>query len=213
MRFQTAQQAFEYYYQEIFYNGEFLDNTKFIQNIGFYIEDPLNNQINTPWRKWKPDYAQYEWEWYLSGNRSVSEIKKRAKIWDKMHNGNDIVNSNYGYQWNRNNQLDYIIKELTEKPTSRRAVLTIYDGKEHGIHQYDTPCTLTIMFDLFDNKLNMSVTMRSNDLWFGFCNDQYCFSKLQELVAIRLNKPIGLYYHFAHNLHLYDIHFKNDKRI
>ena len=29
----------------------------------------------------------------------------------------------------------------------------------------------------------MCVVMRSNDLWFGFCNDQYCFSKLQELVA------------------------------
>ncbi len=50
----------------------------------------------------------------------------------------------------------------------------------------------------------MCVTMRSNDLWYGFCNDQYQFSKLQELVAEKLDIPMGTYYHFAHNLHLYN---------
>ena len=49
----------------------------------------------------------------------------------------------------------------------------------------------------------MCVVMRSNDLWYGFCNDQYCFSKLQELVSKRTEYEMGTYYHFAHNLHLY----------
>ena len=46
--------------------------------------------------------------------------------------------------------------------------------------------------------------MRSNDLWFGFCNDQYCFSQLQQLVADETDYEIGTYFHFAHNLHLYE---------
>jgi len=50
----------------------------------------------------------------------------------------------------------------------------------------------------------MSVVMRSNDLWYGFCNDQYCFSKLQELVSERTGYDVGTYYHFAHNLHIYN---------
>ena len=50
----------------------------------------------------------------------------------------------------------------------------------------------------------MCVTMRSNDLWFGFCNDQYCFSELQKLVAEKTGYEVGSYYHFAHNLHLYE---------
>jgi thymidylate synthase len=124
-----------------------------------------------------------------------------------MHNGDNLVNSNYGYQWSRNNQLEFIIDELTQNPNSRRAVITIYDGKDHGLHSLDTPCTLNIVFNITDDKLNMSVLMRSNDLWFGFCNDQYCFSKLQELIALKLNLEIGWYYHFANNLHLYDKHF------
>ena len=71
-------------------------------------------------------------------------------------------------------------------------------------YKYDTPCTYAVQFTVVDNKLDMCVTMRSNDLWFGFCNDQYCFSKLQEMVSERTGYEIGTYYHFAHNLHLYE---------
>jgi thymidylate synthase len=207
MEFINAQEAFEFYYNHILEFGKPLNNTKFIQNEGFYILNPIDNKINTDFRNWKNSYAELEWQWYLSKNRDVSEIKKQAKIWDKMHNGDNLVNSNYGYQWSRNNQLEFVIDELTKNPNSRRAVVTIYDGKDHELHSFDTPCTLNIVFNITNDKLNMSVLMRSNDLWFGFCNDQYCFSKLQELVALKLNLEIGWYYHFANNLHLYDKHF------
>ena len=76
------------------------------------------------------------------------------------------------------------------------------------MHSFDTPCTLNIVFNITNNKLNMSVQMRSNDLWYGFCNDQYCFSKLQELVATTLHKEVGWYHHFVNNLHLYEKHLK-----
>ena len=207
MKFNNAQEAFEFYYNHILEHGKTQNNTKFIQNVGFYLMNPTENKINTDFRNWKNSYAELEWDWYLSKNRDVSEIKKQAKIWDKMHNGDNIVNSNYGYQWSRNSQLEFIIDELTKNPNSRRAVITIYDGKDHSLHSLDTPCTLNIVFNITNDKLNMSVLMRSNDLWFGFCNDQYCFSKLQELVASKLKLEIGWYYHFANNLHLYDKHF------
>lgn len=207
MKFKNAQSAFEYYYKILNEEGFVVDNTKCLYNIGFYIDNPMDNKIYTDFRKWKSSYAELEWQWYLSENRNVSEIKKHAKIWDKMHNGDNIVNSNYGYQWNRNGQLDYIIEELTRNKNSRRAVLTIYDGKDHKIHQFDTPCTLNIVFNITNNKLNMSVLMRSNDLWFGFCNDQFCFSMLQKLVSDRLGIEIGWYYHFVNNLHIYERHY------
>ena len=71
-------------------------------------------------------------------------------------------------------------------------------------YDYDTPCTYAIQFTVVNNRLNMCVTMRSNDLWYGFCNDQYCFSQLQKLVADETDYDMGSYYHFAHNLHLYE---------
>jgi len=211
-KFDNAEKAFEYYYFLINHLGLEVGNTKMLHNIGFEISNPVDNDIKTPWRKFNKQYADYEFNWYLSKNRSVENIKQKAKIWDTMHNGDNIVNSNYGWQWSRNNQLDYVISELERDNNSRRAVITIYDGKEHDQYKYDTPCTLSIVFCIQNNKLCMTVTMRSNDLVFGFCNDQYCFSNLQKMVALRLKKEVGWYYHFAQNLHIYEKHFKLHER-
>ena len=114
------------------------------------------------------------------------------------------VNSNYGWQWQRNQQLDNVIKLLKTLPETRQAAISIYDAKEYDKYAYDTPCTYAVQFTILHDKLDMSVLMRSNDLWYGFCNDQYQFSNLQMLVAHELNIPVGIYYHYAHNLHLYD---------
>ena len=129
---------------------------------------------------------------------------KVPEIWKRMANDEGYVNSNYGYQWQRNDQLDKVIELLKSNPRTRQATISIYDGKEIDKYEFDTPCTYAIQFTIQAQHLNMCVTMRSNDLWYGFCNDQYCFSKLQELVAVETGLLIGNYYHFAHNLHLYD---------
>lgn len=210
-KFQTATDAFEKLFFEIQHTGVLTNvGTKALYNIGFSIENPIERIITTPWRKFSTKYAEKEYEWYLSGDRSVEEIKKYAKIWDKMHNGNNIVNSNYGWQWMRENQLDKCIEQLKKNKDTRQSWFTIFDGKEKDMYEFDTPCTLSVGFDIKPhiNKLDMTVLMRSNDLVFGFCNDQYCWTKLQETIANELNIPIGSYYHFAHDLHIYERHYK-----
>lgn len=207
-RFKTSTEAFEYLYCLVLHFGENFDNTKALFNIGIKLENPCENEIKTKWRKWSKSYAQYEWEWYLSKNRSVAEIKKRAPLWDKMHSGDNLVWSNYGWQWNRNDQINYVINELKRNKESRKACISIYDGKEHENYKFDTPCTLSIHFQIIDNKLNMTVNMRSNDLIYGFCNDQYCFSNLLKLIANELRIETGWYYHFCSNLHIYNHQLK-----
>lgn len=207
----NAQTAFEDLYNMIMkYGIDTNIGTKACYNVGFYLNNPKDRNINTPWRKWNHKYAEREWQWYLSQNRSVEEIKKYAPIWDKMHGGDNIVNSNYGWQWGRNNQLDKVIEQLKKDKDTRRAWISIFDGKEKDQYEFDTPCTLGIGFDICpftDDELDMTVIMRSNDLVYGFCNDQYCFSKLQELVAHELGLRVGNYFHFAHDLHIYEKHF------
>lgn len=209
--FLNAQKAFECIYNQIIrYGYDTQIGTKALYDVGFYIKRPLDNNIKTQWRKWNPKYAEREWQWYLSQNRSVEELKKHAPVWDKMHGGNNIVNSNYGWQWGRSNQLDKTIEQLKKDKNTRQAWISIFDGKEKNQYQYDTPCTLAVGFSVHpcaDNELNMTVLMRSNDLVYGFCNDQYCFSKLQELVAAELGMEVGTYYHFAHDMHIYKKHF------
>jgi len=206
-KFRNANEAFEYWYQCIEHYGTDFAGTKALFNIGFEMTHPHERSIKHDWRKWRYDYATAEWEWYLSEDRNINKLGelygKVPEIWKIMADDHGNVNSNYGYQWARNSQLDYVIDKIRRNPDTRQATISIYDGKEHSLYERDTPCTYAIQFTAVDNKLNMCVTMRSNDLWFGFCNDQYCFSQLQELVAGETDYEIGTYFHFAHNLHLY----------
>ena len=121
-----------------------------------------------------------------------------------MANKQGNVMSNYGWQWYRGDQISHVIRKLRTEPDTRHAAISIYDCKEHEKYKKDTPCTYAIQFTILNKRLNMSVVMRSNDLWYGFCNDQYQFSNLQQLIADSLEIEVGTYYHFAHNMHLYN---------
>ena len=205
--FYNANDTFEYFYKTISKYGRKFADTRALFNVGFTIHKPQLNIISNKKRGWNLDYAEAEWQWYLSGDPSVFKLGdiygKVPPIWSRMADDKGNVNSNYGYQWQRNNQLDYVIEKLKNHKHTRHAAISIYDAKEHDRYEYDTPCTYAVQFTNVENRLNMCVTMRSNDLWYGFCNDQYCFSKLQELVCKETGLKMGSYFHFAHNLHIY----------
>lgn len=206
-KFKNASEAFDYLYIKIKNTGIDFDNTKALFNVGFYLNRPQETYIRSGFRKWSKEYAQAEWQWYLSSDRRVKTLGeiygKVPDIWNMMADENGEVNSNYGWQWQREGQLDKVIEKLKSNPNTRHAAISIYDGKEINRYTKDTPCTYAVQFTIIDEKLNMSVYMRSNDLWFGFCNDQYQFSMLQQRVATELGIEIGWYYHHAHNMHLY----------
>lgn len=206
--FETATQAFEAIFGKIIKEGISTEiGTRAIYNCMFTIRRPENRVITTPWRKFSNTYAEREWQWYITGNPSVEEIQKHAPMWGKMHNGNFLVQSNYGWQWMRNGQLKKCIDQLKECKYTRQAWISIYDGKEKDNYKFDTPCTLAVGFDVkasTSSYLDMTVMMRSNDLVYGFCNDQYCFSKLQEMVANELGLYVGTYTHIAHDMHIYN---------
>ena len=187
--FKTANEAFHDLYWRIVRDGVDFAGTKALFNAGFYIENPALNDIKDSKvkRNWSVEYAEAEWQWYLSGDRNIAKLGelygKVPAIWKRMADVDGNVNSNYGWQWQRNQQLDNVIKLLKTLPETRQAAISIYDAKEYDKYAYDTPCTYAVQFTILHDKLDMSVLMRSNDLWYGFCNDQYQFSNLQLYVA------------------------------
>ena len=215
--FKNADHAYYYFYDLISQDGIDYGDTKALFNVGFYLNNPLDTDITDEDRNWNRQYAEAEWQWYLSGDPSIDKLGeiygKVPLIWENMADSERKCRSNYGWQWNRNNQIDKVVAKLSEVKDTRHAAISIYDGKEMHTYAKDTPCTYGIQFTMLYNQkltgrqnpaLNMTVLMRSNDLWYGFCNDQYCFAQLQKLVAERLSVEVGTYYHFATNLHLYN---------
>ena len=207
-KFKNADEAYNYFHDKIITDGIEFSDTKALFNVGFTLDKPLENYIFNKERNWKPDYAEAEWQWYLSGDPNIKKLGelygKIQPIWERMADSKGNVMSNYGWQMYRNDQIDYVVAKLKHNDNTRHAAISIYDCKEHEWYSKDTPCTYAIQFTIVNNRLNMAVLMRSNDLWYGFCNDQYCFSMIQKLVADRINMEVGEYYHYAHNLHLYN---------
>ena len=206
--FETANEAYEFMHDHIIQDGINFGDTKALFNVGFYITNPLDNAITNKERKWNIEYAEAEWQWYLTGDRNITKLGKIygkiPPIWIKMADDDGNVLSNYGWQWQRKRQIDAVVRKLMIDKNTRQACISIYDGKEIYRYENDTPCTYAIQFTIVRGRLDMCVTMRSNDLWYGFCNDQYCFAQLQMMIAERLEIPVGVYYHFAHNMHLYN---------
>lgn len=217
MIFTTPTDAFEMLYSDIMTFGDDYAGTKALFNQHFVIENPTDKTIKTPWRKFNKEYADYEWEWYLKGDRNANEISERAKIWKLMMvpDTNGEVNSNYGYFWNYNDQLDRVIRDLKKNKDTRRAIVVHYDINELDRYQFDTPCNDMLHFYVNKGKLHLTVFARSIDLVYGFCNDQYTFGKLMEKVSTETGYPIGDMHWFVTNLHIYPRHyemFKNNQQ-
>jgi thymidylate synthase len=204
-QFINANHAFESLYKTIMLWGEDFAGTKALFNVSFSLLNPVAKVITIPERKFKEDYALYEYAWYKSGNRDASEISEKAKIWKNMMiPGTTEVNSNYGYFFNKNNQLNRVVQELKNNPDTRRAVVVHYDLNELDRYKYDTPCNVVLNFYIKDHKLHLTIFARSIDLWYGFGNDQYCFAKLMEEVSEITGYSVGKMNWFITNLHLYE---------
>ena len=134
LTFRNASEAFDFYYSTIPYEGIDFAGTKAMFNQGFTIKKPWERMIDNEKRKFNMEYAEAEWQWYLSGDPNIKKLGeiygKIPPIWKRMADKDGDVRSNYGWQWNRGDQIDYIIHKLKNDKYSRHAVISIYDSKE-----------------------------------------------------------------------------------
>ena len=88
--FRTANDAYEYLFDRIIQDGVDFAGTKALFNVGVYITDSQDNKIINRERNWKEDYAEAEWQWYLSGDCNI------AKLGDLFHRLNEIYSQGIG---------------------------------------------------------------------------------------------------------------------
>jgi len=114
----------------------------------------------------------------------------------------------YGAYGARIHQSIYdVVEKLRNDADSRQAVLTIYNSFDMRPVVKDVPCTIALHFMIRNNKLNLHVYMRSNDIFWGTMYDVVMFTILQEVVANHLGIDVGIYYHTSSSLHVYQRHF------
>ena len=145
--------------------------------------------------------------WYLNGTNELAFIEYYIpKYRDFAENG--ILFGAYGPRLlemrGATNQIENIVSLLKRKPSSRQAVLQLFDADDIIDEHKDVPCTCTIQFLLRRDALEMITIMRSNDAYVGLPHDVFCFTMFQEILARRLDVEPGVYRHIVGSLHLYE---------
>jgi thymidylate synthase len=145
--------------------------------------------------------------WYLTGDNRLDFVERYIPRYREESEDGVTVYGGYGQRLFRQrgqNQVQNIIALLRERPTTRRAVIQLFDAEDIATNHKDVPCTTTLQFLVRQEYLHLVVTMRSNDAYIGLPHDVFCFTMLQEIVARAINCEIGSYRHFVGSMHLYD---------
>lgn len=193
------------------------------------IENPTDRYVTIQERKWNKVLPWMESLWIGLGRNDMELPLRYVKNLSNYSDDGLFMRAGYGprircfngscmdYQCNSNigkgvDQLRYVIMSLQRDPNTRQASMTIHDPIKDDFAMdgslkitKDTPCTRTIQFMIVDGKLDCTVTMRSNDILWGFSAvNVFNFTFMQEYVATILGLNVGKYYHFVNNFHVYD---------
>lgn len=151
--------------------------------------------------------------WYLSGSNAVDFISYYVNRYADESDDGQTIYGGYGPRLFRmageHDQVDNVLRLLRTSPTSRRAVIQLFDAADIAYRHKEVPCTCTLQFVVRDGRVHMFTYMRSNDAFLGLPHDVFAFTMLQEIVARSLGFDVGTYKHAVGSLHLYDAHSRD----
>jgi thymidylate synthase len=182
-------------------------------------------------------YTAKEVELYNSCTNLAEDFGKASKFWLNLANPDGTVNSAYGHLiWaKRSHGSHFELSGTSEGPTvrtpwewakgslirdkdTRQAVLRFSLPEHFWIGNKDFVCTLHGLFSIREDRLNLTITIRSQDMVFGSTYDWPWFCSLinrmvEELKPSYPNLVPGTYTHIAHNIHIYERDLEKVKKM
>lgn len=172
-------------------------------------ERPKERVLSSPVRNANPFFHVMEAFWILAGRSDVKSLVEYNKRMAEFSDDGNIFHAPYGYRLRKRcsiDQLDGVIRELRENPTSRRAVATIWVPMlDLNQDSKDIPCNDLLDFKIdYEGKLNLNIYCRSNDmLWGAYGTNAVQFSYIQQYVAEMLGCYVGVMRQISSNMHVY----------
>lgn len=181
--------------------------------------NPKNQVTFVAGRKINPFFQRAEALWILAGRADVEWLTKYNQNMAEFSDDGVYFNAPYGERlrrWNVNSyrefifnpidQLEDVYRKILKDTDTRQAVASIYnplfDNADYG--GKDTPCNLELTFKVRDEKLDLTVFNRSNDVHWGLWGANLCqFTTIQMVVASWLGVEVGTYTQITDSLHVY----------
>lgn len=114
----------------------------------------------------------------------------------------------YGKRWDEFNQLFNTYHKFKSNPTTKKAVMTIFEGYDTNPEYADVPCTTQYHFILRDGKMHLTTFFRSHDFFSGLKYDVVLSSFILQsfcswLKADGIAAEPGQLYFYENSLHWY----------
>tara|TARA_R110000744_G_scaffold235728_2_gene353364 strand:+ start:412 stop:1380 length:969 start_codon:yes stop_codon:yes gene_type:complete len=172
------------------------------------IKKPMERVLTDPKRDANPFFHIAETVWMLGGGQGIEFITWYNKGMNRYSDDGATMNGAYGHRWRNHFYHDQIlgaIQLLTEDPTTRRAVLAMWDAEiDLASPSLDIPCNTHIYFRVSGGQLDMTVSNRSNDVVWGMLGaNSVHMTYLHEVIAAAIGRPMGAYRVFTVNAHTY----------
>ena len=110
----------------------------------------------------------------------------------------------YGSRWAEFNQLDNVRKKLIANPHSKRAIIQTWMPYDSELTRSDVPCNTSYMFLGRGDRLDMTATIRSNDIFRGTRYDYALAAFMLQSMAALVGQKVGDLYFHINSLHVYE---------
>lgn len=183
--------------------GHDVAGTKELLNSGFTLLDITDN-IATARTGYSLPYMLGGLAWCFTGRDGVESASKFPSFPKRVGDDGVTTRSAYGaIAFNRHgfDQVARVIDTLERDPCSRRAAIDFNIPDTGRSEMEDEACTIALVFELREGKLDCTGIMRSDDVWLGTPYGVVFFTELQKHIANELGVGYGKYTHFAVSLH------------
>jgi thymidylate synthase len=158
----------------------------------------------------------YELLWFLRGETNVRYLNEHGvTIWDEWADEDGNLGRVYGAQWRdwrgengiRVDQIEKIISEIRENPSSRRLIVSAWNPAEID-EMALPPCHVLFQFYVNDGELSCQLYQRSAVLFLGVPFNIASYSLLTMMMAQVCDLAPGDFVHTFGDLHLYQNHLE-----
>jgi len=186
---------------------------KIIEMLGerLTLTHPGERFIYTPERELNIGFAIGNFLYQLSGRDDVAMLEYYNPLAPKFSDDGNFLHGAYGPRIVQ--QLERVVEMLMAAPGSRRAVVTIFDGRIDHIESRDIPCPVSCQFLIRNEAVVMLTYFRSQNLVMVYPYDIFLFTLLHEWVAVHLALPMGVHIQFCGSLHIYEYEIDLAKRV
>ncbi|MCS7120050.1 MAG: thymidylate synthase [Nitrososphaerota archaeon] len=109
------------------------------------------------------------------------------------------------------NQIDFILKKLSQVSFSRRAQAIVWDP-ERDLWVDSPPCLQRIWCTIRGGRLVMHTTWRSRDIFRAMHMNMLAMTELQRMLAEKLRVDVGPYLDFSNSAHIYEKTYRDVER-